>query len=283
VEKTFPFLQLPGELRTEVYKHLFAGKAGIFPDVTGSRKFRSCNHHLGTFEKPHPLDVAFLQTCRLVHEEAAPILYSENAFGFTTHVVCNRCIDRQIIEEENAYASDDPEIPDPTPIYQVDCGLQLMYTWLCLIGNRNRACIEKIMIAIDDAAYLYYDGEPKLVDDIHPDWTWSKPAGEFLGKALDLLAKKNSINRLILVLEGKPADKEALSNHFFHNGMESKLFTKLTKINNPGMAFILRPLPEKEEHKKFYMHMRAKMEYQEQIQARRAALKAKLIAEKRQV
>jgi hypothetical protein len=254
-KNSFPFLQLPYELRTEVYKHLFSGNR-LFPDTTGSRKLRSaCRHGLGALEESHSLDVSILQTCRQIHGEAAPILYGANNFAFTTHVICKTCIARQ-----SRAARLDPAL---SPVIYTDCGLELMYTWLCLIGNTNRALIQKFHVMIDDAAYFYYDGEPKQADDVHPEWISRKPAGEFFGKALELLSKKHDLRQLVIVLAGP--DRASLNSHFYYNGMEAQLFKQLVKITGPQFEFCTWPLPEGKSYLELLTRLRVRMEMPERL------------------
>jgi hypothetical protein len=255
-------MQLPGELRTEVYKHLLLSPKGAFPDTTSSRKYRSCNHHLGTLEEPYPLGVAILQTCRQIHEEAAPVLYGMNNFAFTTHAVCRPCILRQNCT--NHYD------PDPSCIIQTDCGLQLMYTWLCLIGSTNRALIESIHVFIFDAAYLYYDGEPRLVGD---KWTLGKPAGQFLVKALDLLSRKHSLQSLMIHLPDLRGGD--LHSHFLYNGIKFKLFSQLANLNGPNLTLKLWPAPEDGSHLKLLKRLGWKIRRRPRTQAKTAVAEPK--------
>jgi len=61
------FLDLPAELRNEIYREVFVADSRL------------------DFAKPTQLSrgAAFLRTCRQVHEEARSILYSENEFFFS--------------------------------------------------------------------------------------------------------------------------------------------------------------------------------------------------------
>jgi len=263
-EKVFAFLRLPGELRTEVYRNIFFVPLNLlFPDTTGSRKFRSCNHDLGEVEESHPLSVSILQTCRQINEEAAPILYGPNIFAFTSHTVCKNCVRLQ--------SQTNRQNPVPPPMIQTDCGLQLMYTWLCVIGSTNRALIQIIHLAVEDAAYLYYDGEPRLVDDLQTGLTLGKPAAQFLGKAFDLMSKKHSLRQIMIIFGS--SDPGSLNSHFCYNGMESKLFIELMKINGPKFRFRSWPLPEEKSHLELLKQLKKKIARVPKTKAKTAVVK----------
>ena len=65
------FLLLPLELRLQIYKYMFLCKKPIMMDK--NRQHRT--------ERSLPLSV--LRTCKQIHQEASPILYSQNIFALT--------------------------------------------------------------------------------------------------------------------------------------------------------------------------------------------------------
>ncbi|KAF1815216.1 hypothetical protein P152DRAFT_431604 [Eremomyces bilateralis CBS 781.70] len=72
-----PFLRLPAELRELIYNHVLV--------FTISHKLRRLfsRGHLSTYlldASPYSFPVSLLQTCRLIHSEATPILYTRNTF-----------------------------------------------------------------------------------------------------------------------------------------------------------------------------------------------------------
>ena len=93
------FLDLPAEIRLEIYAFLF-----VFPqEITirreipeyqpkhplRSQRFRLANNFFWLRElAPNnllfPVELALLQTCKTVYNEAAPILYGKNTFSFGT-------------------------------------------------------------------------------------------------------------------------------------------------------------------------------------------------------
>lgn len=68
----FPFLELPGEVRNNIYRHLLLDDQPIY---------MPCD--------PKTTPVHVLRLCRQVFEEATPIFYGENAFHFLEQIVRN--------------------------------------------------------------------------------------------------------------------------------------------------------------------------------------------------
>lgn len=68
----FSLMELPVELRLELYKQLFI--------YSGPITIPSSTNTSGTQARPA---VAILQTCKTVNEEATPVLYSANSFSIT--------------------------------------------------------------------------------------------------------------------------------------------------------------------------------------------------------
>ena len=60
------FLSLPLETRLRIYEYIFIGKPQVVPYYKPPG--------------PHPLPPAILRTCKQIHNEASPILYSKNTF-----------------------------------------------------------------------------------------------------------------------------------------------------------------------------------------------------------
>ena len=65
------FLLLPLELRLQIYEYIFLCKKRIVPHK---------KHH---YPVEHPIPTSILRTCKQIHQEASPILYSKNTFLIT--------------------------------------------------------------------------------------------------------------------------------------------------------------------------------------------------------
>ena len=93
----FPFLDLPAEIRLEVYSLLFIFPQEVtirceFPEYQLdhprlSQRLRLANNFFWLREiAPNnllfPVELSLLQTCKTVYKEAAPILYGKNTFSF---------------------------------------------------------------------------------------------------------------------------------------------------------------------------------------------------------
>jgi len=116
-----------------------------------------------------------------------------------------------------------------------------MYTWLSLIGPRNRRLVRFLLIRIADRTSLYYDGESQL--DCNSDEAKHKPAGRFLGKAFNLLSKGHFLHQIKVTFEDEHPDElyddeydnddepvSVLLDYLFHNGLGSMLLVELGKI-----------------------------------------------------
>ena len=116
-EEPVQFLQIPPEIRVEVYKHLLCSRnqviwrANILPDGTyfpaliwcrrliiatpkpydhGSGKVmrdRPFYHRMGREQAPN---ANILRTCRTIYTEAIPHLYRDNEFGFEDDFIASR-------------------------------------------------------------------------------------------------------------------------------------------------------------------------------------------------
>lgn len=62
----FVFLSLPLKTRLRIYEYIFTGKPQVIPYCRPPAT--------------HPLPPAILRTCKQIHNEASPILYSKNTF-----------------------------------------------------------------------------------------------------------------------------------------------------------------------------------------------------------
>lgn len=72
-QSIFSFLKLPAELRILVYVELLISNDRLAPTCHGRRRYSWQQKNI------YP---AILRTCRLVHWEAAAVLYGENVFDF---------------------------------------------------------------------------------------------------------------------------------------------------------------------------------------------------------
>lgn len=73
----FPFLQLPPELRLKVYDNLLRLPENDDPWTAAKKSLQILPSRAEATARVHP---AILRTCRLVHGEAEPVLYSGNVF-----------------------------------------------------------------------------------------------------------------------------------------------------------------------------------------------------------
>ncbi|KAK4499696.1 hypothetical protein PRZ48_010214 [Zasmidium cellare] len=99
LDKTFPFLKLPPELREMIYEYLLVPANVIVNHTMGHKNshgppkiFTSVNNTLHYRRRGKPAfgehQIAILCVSRLIYKEALPILYGRNNFIFTTsHVV----------------------------------------------------------------------------------------------------------------------------------------------------------------------------------------------------
>lgn len=101
--RPFPFLQLPFEIRQQVYSHMLAGtgrqvkifgSAGNHEYVPWKKTHVNTAKHLLPISSPDfdyynqgelEIDAAILRTCQQVHDEAEPTLYRLHDFGFGTN------------------------------------------------------------------------------------------------------------------------------------------------------------------------------------------------------
>ncbi|MCJ1467091.1 hypothetical protein MMC07_005713 [Pseudocyphellaria aurata] len=92
----FPFLQLPFEIRQQVYSYMLAGTerqlevvgflGSMFKVITLSSRNLDEDFRKGGME----IDAAIICTCQQIHDEAEPILYRSHvfAFGSCTSTIC---------------------------------------------------------------------------------------------------------------------------------------------------------------------------------------------------
>ncbi|MCJ1469501.1 hypothetical protein MMC07_008134 [Pseudocyphellaria aurata] len=91
----FPFLQLPFEIRQQVYSYMLAGTGRQIKVAGLSHGFHVSSPSSRTLADDYgrcelEIDVAILYTCQQIHDEAEPILYRSHdfAFGDDTETIC---------------------------------------------------------------------------------------------------------------------------------------------------------------------------------------------------
>lgn len=241
-KKSFPFLRLPYDIRDIIYKLMLKNPGEpIHPDSIGP-KTRTAHHDHRHFPKGFSFNPVILATCRQIHEEASPTLYSSNVFKFSSRSQIARCFGC---------------LPNCDCIQ--DNGLTILNPWLWLIGPYNRRLIRQMVMHIMNPDYLYYGGEHRLELADHPrngtvnGWknaslVWEmpfvltqlgvlsvnnraiagNPIGPYLGRAFALLARGHGLDRISFSFEGYYAD--ALAESLFFNGPDSGLLRELSQI-----------------------------------------------------
>ena len=130
-----------------------------------------------------------------------------------------------------------------------------MYTWLCLIGPRNRHLIRYLELEVEDPAFLYHEGELQLGYEWHREK--HRPAGQFLGKAFSLLSKGHSLQQIKFKFSCQDEFDGCMTDHLFHNGLDSMLLVELAKISGI-QSLKISPAPESEEGLKALEELRAR-------------------------
>ncbi|MCJ1397872.1 hypothetical protein MMC11_001068 [Xylographa trunciseda] len=191
----FSFVCLPLELRKRIYGLLFdlPGKGArhtVFPTSLPSVLKRK-KTYFGS-------GLGLLRVCGSVHAEVTAMLYSHTSFGF----------------------SDDPSDSfNPTKHSRIShCGITSMYSFLQIIGPRNRGLIRYLSIKVSNPRYLYYNHEAV------PGYEHDDNGGKELGDALALLSLRHSLQVISFHL------KE-------HHGSRAIVAPKL-------LARILRPIED---------------------------------------
>ena len=83
---TFPLLSLPCELRLQIYENLL-----VTPEPVGP--FCHCRYWRKQALWGRPLEPQILRVCRRVHDEAADVLYKQNAFRLEEQDHDDGCVD----------------------------------------------------------------------------------------------------------------------------------------------------------------------------------------------
>ena len=134
---TFPFLRLPPEIRNRIYCLLFNLPSSghchtLLPTARPGSKSRSMNHSISS-------GLGLLTACASVHSEAISILYGYAIFAFNDEGY------------DSSIHNYDAEIKY--------CGITSMYTFLQIIGKRNRELLRYMSIGVTNPRYSYYDYE----------------------------------------------------------------------------------------------------------------------------
>ena len=230
----FRFLDLPFDVRKQVYRFLLHSKDSICPDVTGSLKLYTFHSEKRKewYESHSLIEVAVLRANRQVHEEAAAVLYGDNAFTFDDWDYREKCVSRR------NHACRCPGETD----------LNLLYTWLHAIGRQNRRALRRLRIILSHPAYMLCPNERRFFPDAR-DQRYSPvgdtmPQGHHLEAAFRLLALEHGLQRLKIEFDNKARwGKPELVRHFFANGLQSRVLRALASIK--GLADLsFDPMPE---------------------------------------
>ena len=200
---TFPFLQLPPEIRNKVYRLLLVTKhpnQHIFPDVNGTaRRMR-----LSWIYLPDMGDsLSLLVTCKLVNQEASAVLYGCNKYLF----------------DDRPYTSGETGIPA--------CDFTYLYSWLRHIGAENRKRLQWIQLHFRTPVFCYCWGE-------RVTRTQTQHTGApYLIKVFELLERGHGLQYLKLEFESmhKQTQNEQLYRHLFRVPGNSQLISQMTKIH----------------------------------------------------
>lgn len=209
----FPFLDLPAELRTEVYRYLLhsKGRIEINPLDTIYTVDASETRPIWVFADSIP----FLRTCVQIHREGTAMLYGSNVFYFEDEPYCTNCGCVQAIA--TAY----------------------LHVWLQLIG-KNRTKIREIHLFIEDPLSLFYPGEIGL-DLQDPDTEdQGRGRGSYLGKAFAILSHGHNLQKLEMRFEWAHV---RLSDQLLGFGMNSLLVQQMSKVWGIKKV-IMKPLPK---------------------------------------
>ena len=236
MEETQPFRfpDLPFDVRKQIYRFLLHSKDSICPDVTGSLKLYTYHSEKRKewYENHSIIDVAILRANRQIHEEAAAVLYGDNAFTFDDWDYREKCVSRR------HHACRCPGETD----------LNLLYTWLHAIGRRNRRALRRLRVILSHPAYMLCANERRFFPDAR-DQRYSPaddtmPQGHHLEAAFRLLALEHGLQRLKIEFDNKARwGKPELVRHFFANGLDSRVLCALASIK--GLADLsFDPMPE---------------------------------------
>ncbi|MCJ1285710.1 hypothetical protein MMC26_005051 [Xylographa opegraphella] len=118
-----------------------------------------------------------------------------------------------------------------------------MYTFLHIIGARNRGFIRYISIRLSNPRYLYYDHE------VVPGFAQIANEGNSLGDAFELLSSHHSLRTIVFFLEKstvyQTGDLPSLLHHLLRPVQDSRLLQQLTKIRG-GVKLSIRGLSKTE-------------------------------------
>ncbi|MCJ1373208.1 hypothetical protein MMC20_004436 [Loxospora ochrophaea] len=215
---SFPFLQLPVELRREVYRyHLVSKKDTLAPQVV-----QPAHQHRWSTEVQlsgyGELKVDLLQVCKTIHDEASCVLYGLNIFSFDSKPLC--C--------SGGMDTDDSENEEAGNLH--DSAVTGMYAFLLGIGRQNRMNLKQVIIRLWDAKMCYCEGERVWQSELLADTSdeFEQCGGEYLCKAFNLLSEGHELQMLRLRFYGQW--RKTLACHFFRPTYQSEIMRTLQKI-----------------------------------------------------
>ncbi|KAL9118231.1 MAG: hypothetical protein Q9187_005224 [Circinaria calcarea] len=207
----FPFLDLPAELRTEVYRYLLHSKGRIEIDPLDA--IYTIGASEGRPIRVFADSIPFLRTCVQIHREGTAMLYGSNVFYFEDEPYCTNCGCVQAI------------------------AIAYLHIWLQLIG-KNRTKITQIHIFIEDPLSLYYPGEIGL--ELYNLNTENEGRGSYLGNAFAIFSHGHNLQKLEMRFS---LAYFRLSDHLLGFGMNSLLIQQMAKVSGVKKV-IIKPLPK---------------------------------------
>ena len=174
---------LPNDVRMEICRHVLKGTSDIHPDHDNGR----VDHNMPTGKPSGCLPI--LLTCKLLHEEAASVLYSENTFIFSEHPIGTI-----------------PFFPSSLNAALPRCDFTTMCDFLQAIGLRNRRRLRHIKLEFRAVSQFM---------DFSYELAYGTPAGfgggSVLAEAIELLARSHGL--ATVEIARIPVQTPALGNH----------------------------------------------------------------------
>ncbi len=197
---------LPNDVRMEIWRHVLKGSDDIHPDPDNAR----VNDDMPTGKPSGCLPI--LLTCKLIHEEAASVLYSENTFIFS---------EQPIGTVDFFSASINAGLPK--------CDFTTMYDFFLAIGLRNRRRLRQIR--------LEFRAVSQFMQFPH-ELAHATPAGfgggPVLAEAIELLARSHKLTTVEIarIPFQAPAFRNHASFKLFHKDSSLGVRLRLLKFVN---------------------------------------------------
>lgn len=183
------FLDLPTEIRFQIYEDLFFDKEYLL-NILKSHRDIICHYGCTTFCKPYKL--AILRTCSTIHQEAAYYFYSNLTVEATDEPFCQKAD-----TPSRAYpysVEDDPDEWNYPDIPLNPCSLIATRPLLLQIGARNFSYLRSLTIDIASVSTVKFRPTPLFREEFeHEDLN----VGHLL-KFLDIFHQGHNLARLEL-------------------------------------------------------------------------------------